>query len=94
MGIAGYKIPEKILHGKRSAPASRTLLQRGLQVSEMYTVRPYHPSPQQMTAWRKLEAEHTSSKAGQTKIVMDHVNEFGPKYYPALKKMEAKLKRR
>lgn len=39
----------------------------------------------------KMEREHTKSKKGQKKIVADHEGEFGEAYYPALKKMEAKL---
>jgi hypothetical protein len=43
---------------------------------------------------RKMEAEHVKSKKGQDKIIKDHEKEFGKAYYPALKKMEGKLKKR
>lgn len=48
----------------------------------------------QMKKWRAMEAEHTKSKAGQERIVMQHVTEHGIAYYPALQKMEAKLPKR
>lgn len=41
--------------------------------------------------WIKIEMEHTKSKKRAEKIVKDHLNEFGCKYYPALIKMEKKL---
>jgi hypothetical protein len=41
----------------------------------------------------KMEGEHTKSKKGQKKIVKDHEKEYGKVYYPALKKMESKLKK-
>ena len=47
----------------------------------------------QLEMWMKMEAEHSSSKVVQSRIVHQHVNEFGVGYYPALKKMEARLKR-
>ena len=43
--------------------------------------------------WLKMESEHTSSSAKQKKIVCQHIKEYGYGYYPALKKMEAKLKK-
>jgi hypothetical protein len=42
----------------------------------------------------KLESEHTKSKPKQKKIVIQHEKEHGAGYYPALIKMEAKLKKR
>ena len=47
----------------------------------------------QMEEWRKMEAEHSKSRATQERIVMQHVKEFGLAYYPALKKMENGLKK-
>jgi hypothetical protein len=43
--------------------------------------------------WLAMEGEHTSNKAKQLKIVNQHIKEYGCNYYPALKKMEAKLKK-
>ena len=43
-------------------------------------------------SWITLELEHTKSRKKAKKIVQDHLNEFGYKYYPALLKMERKLK--
>ncbi len=45
------------------------------------------------SSWIKMESEHVKTKSGQMKIVKDHVKEFGCGYYPALKKMESKLKK-
>ena len=56
-------------------------------------VSKFVPSSEQMAKWRAMEAEHTKSRQGQERIVMQHVHEFGPRYYPALQRMEAKLKR-
>jgi hypothetical protein len=44
--------------------------------------------------WVKMEMEHTNSKKKARKIVQDHLDEHGMAYYPALIKMEAKLKKR
>lgn len=41
----------------------------------------------------KIEAEHTPDIALRRKIALDHIREY-PCYYEALKKMEAKLKRK
>jgi hypothetical protein len=46
----------------------------------------------QMRAWRPMEAEHSRVKTVQERIVHQHVNEFGPRYYPELRKMEKRLK--
>ena len=43
--------------------------------------------------WIELEKEHTSSNKEATKIVNDHLKEFGCGYYPALIRMEKKLKK-
>jgi hypothetical protein len=51
------------------------------------------PTTKQMEEWRKMEAEHSKSRATQERIVMQHVHEFGIGYYPALKKMEKGLKK-
>ena len=48
----------------------------------------------QMARWRKMEAEHTKNPIQQAKIVRDHVREHGMGYYPALKKMESRLKKK
>ena len=56
-------------------------------------VSKFVPSSEQMAKWRAMEAEHTANRAAQERIVMQHVHEFGPRYYPALQRMEAKLKR-
>jgi hypothetical protein len=40
-----------------------------------------------------MEAEHTPSVKGQERIVVQHVQEHGIGYYPALRKMEAHLKK-
>ena len=56
-------------------------------------VSKFVPSSEQMAKWRAMEAEHTKSRQGQERIVMQHVHEFGPRYYPALKKMENNLKK-
>jgi hypothetical protein len=45
-------------------------------------------------AWINIEREHTSSEATAKRIVKEHINEWGCGYYPALKKMELKLKRK
>lgn len=42
-------------------------------------------------SWLAMEAEHTSSVAGQRKIVKEHIAEHGFSYYPALRKMEHML---
>lgn len=43
--------------------------------------------------WIEEEMIHTKNKFFAEKIVKDHVKEFGCKYYPALKKLERRLKR-
>ena len=43
--------------------------------------------------WIDLELEHTTSRRKARAIVKDHLREFGCGYYPALKKMESKLKK-
>ncbi len=48
----------------------------------------------QMNRWRKMEAEHSPRKQVQSRIVRQHVAEYGMKYYPALKRMEARLKKK
>ena len=48
----------------------------------------------QMARWRKLEDEHSKSKARQEQIVRDHVRAHGIHYYPALMRMEQLLKRK
>ncbi len=45
-------------------------------------------------AWMKMEDEHSKSPRTQERIVMQHIREHGMGYYPALRKMEAKLPRR
>ena len=42
----------------------------------------------------KMESEHTQSTAKQKKIVKQHEDKFGDKYYPTLKKVENKLKKK
>lgn len=44
--------------------------------------------------WIDIEMEHTKNRFIAEKIARDHIKEYGCKYYPALKKMEAKLKRK
>jgi hypothetical protein len=44
-------------------------------------------------AWIDIEMEHTNSRKTAEKIVNDHLKEMGCGYYPALIKMEKKLKR-
>ncbi len=44
-------------------------------------------------SWLKMESEHSKNKNVQKKIACQHIKEFGKGYYPALKKMEAKLKK-
>lgn len=46
-----------------------------------------------MEKWVDVEMEHTKSRRFARKIAQDHVNEFGCKYYPALLKMERRLRR-
>lgn len=43
--------------------------------------------------WVNIEMEHTDSKKEAIKIVKDHLKEHGCGYYPALIKMEARLKK-
>lgn len=43
--------------------------------------------------WIEIEMEHTSSRAVAKKIASDHLKEFGCRYYPALIKMERRLKK-
>ena len=43
--------------------------------------------------WINLEMEHTKNPNVAKKIVQDHIREFGCKYYPALIKLESKLKK-
>jgi hypothetical protein len=49
---------------------------------------------QQMTRWRRLEAEHSPSPKRQETIVRQHVGEHGIHYYPALIKMETTLQKK
>jgi hypothetical protein len=44
-------------------------------------------------SWVNVELEHTKSRKVARKIACDHVKELGVGYYPALMKMEAKLKK-
>ena len=41
--------------------------------------------------WMQMEAEHSPNPMKQRRIVMEHINEHGQNYYPALKRMENKL---
>ena len=41
----------------------------------------------------RVEMEHTTNSRVARKIALDHIHEYGCKYYPALIKMERKLKR-
>lgn len=41
--------------------------------------------------WVNIEKEHTKSNKKAEKIVNDHINEFGCRYYPELIKMEKRL---
>jgi len=45
-------------------------------------------------AWIDIELEHTKSRAVAKKIACDHFKEFGNAYYPALIRMENRLRRR
>lgn len=42
----------------------------------------------------KIEFEHTCNKELAERIAMDHISEMGYQYYPELKKLEAKLKKK
>lgn len=42
--------------------------------------------------WVRLESEHTDNPLFAKKIVNDHLREYGCRYYPALIRMEKKLK--
>lgn len=42
----------------------------------------------------KIEMEHTNSKKVARKIAMDHLHEFGNRYYVELQKMEKRLSRK
>ena len=44
-----------------------------------------------MKEWMRMEAEHSPNPMKQRRIVMEHIKEHGPNYYPALKRMENKL---
>lgn len=44
-------------------------------------------------SWIQIEKEHTSSDNAAKRIVMQHIKEHGCGYYPALIKMERKLKK-
>jgi Protein of unknown function (DUF5661) len=46
----------------------------------------------QIKSGSKVEHEHTKDQKAAEEIARDHIGEF-PKYYPALKKMEGKLKK-
>jgi len=41
--------------------------------------------------WMQMEAEHSPNPMKQRRIVMEHINEHGQNYYPALKRMENRL---
>jgi hypothetical protein len=45
-------------------------------------------------SWVNLEMEHTKSRIKAKKIVKDHLREFGKGYYPALIRMERRLKKK
>jgi hypothetical protein len=47
----------------------------------------------QLKIGQRVEMEHTKSKRVALRIAKQHLDEY-PKYYTALVKMEAKLKRR
>lgn len=49
---------------------------------------------EQMDRWRKLEDEHSRNPAIQERIVKQHVAAHGIGYYPALARMEARLKKK
>ena len=55
---------------------------------------PFDVTPDQMREGVAVEMEHTNDKHVATEIFLDHYAEFGAAYYPALKKMEEKLKRK
>lgn len=44
-------------------------------------------------SWLDAEMEHTNSRKVARRIVSDHIREHGCSYYPALLKMETKLKK-
>ena len=54
-------------------------------------VRMVKISSVQMKRWMQMEAEHSPNPMKQRRIVMEHIKEHGPNYYPALKRMENKL---
>ena len=43
--------------------------------------------------WLNAESEHTTNYFKAKKIVMEHIKEHGCGYYPALLKMERRLKK-
>ena len=43
--------------------------------------------------WIDMEKEHTSSDSVAKRIVKEHIKEWGCGYYPALIKLERKLKK-
>ena len=55
---------------------------------------PFDITPDQLREGVKVEKEHTSDEHIAKELVLDHYAEFGAAYYPELKKMEAKLKRK
>lgn len=51
-------------------------------------------NPKLIRIGTKIEREHTKSNKKARKIALDHFKEFGNAYYPALIKMEKRLKKR
>lgn len=45
-------------------------------------------------SWINIEMEHTKNRNFAKKIACDHVKELGKEYYPALIKMERRLKKK
>lgn len=76
------KFDEGVL--SKPTPSIRTLAKR--HGMSMEKVR------QQIAMGRNIEKEHTNSAKAAREIARDHIDEF-PGYYPALKKMEKKLKK-
>ena len=53
------------------------------------------PMIDQVKKYGKEEAkEHHVSQSMGRKLARDHVREFGPKYYPAVERLEKRLKKK
>lgn len=70
------------------------MIKQPIDIQKVGDVNMTKISSMKIRSWMRMESEHTKSNARQKKIVNEHIEKYGAGYYPALKRMESKLKRK